>query len=203
MDGYKAYRYYLAIKLHFTTDKFDVFQNRGNVKGTREAFNARNDRYIFEKLAQKHSDDKEIIQFFVSNFAYGNDTAIYAGQEAEDNFMQWNKRKQSITKIFVDDLATLLTHIETNRLKHSAIFEFTENEYPVALKMFVGGKIAIETLRIIDDFTDILEKWNQNLSVKYIWDNEMRRIKKLTGFVKYDKIKIEKIFSAFKEELAE
>ena len=203
MDGYKAYRYYLAIKLHFTTDKFDVFQNRGNVKGTREAFNARNDRYIFEKLAQKHSDDKEIIQFFVSNFAYGNDTAIYAGQEAEDNFMQWNKRKQSITKIFVDDLATLLTHIETNRLKHSAIFEFTENEYPVALKMFVGGKISIETLRIIDDFTDILEKWNHNLSVKYIWDNEMRRIKKLTGFVKYDKIKIEKIFSAFKEELAE
>ena len=203
MDGYKAYRYYLAIKLHFTTDKFDVFQNRGNVKGTREAFNARNDRYIFEKLAQKYSDDKEIIQFFVSNFAYGNDTAIYAGQEAEDNFMQWNKRKQSITKIFVDDLATLLTHIETNRLKHSAIFEFTENEYPVALKMFVGGKISIETLRIIDDFTDILEKWNQNLSVKYIWDNEMRRIKKLTGFVKYDKIKIEKIFSAFKEELAE
>jgi hypothetical protein len=203
VDGYKAYRYYLAIKLHFTTDKFDVFQNRGNVKGTREAFNARNDRYIFEKLAQKHSDDKEIIQFFVSNFAYGNDTAIYAGQEAEDNFMQWNKRKQSITKIFVDDLATLLTHIETNRLKHSAIFEFTENEYPVALKMFVGGKISIETLRIIDDFSDILEKWNQNLSVKYIWDNEMRRIKKLTGFVKYDKIKIEKIFSAFKEELAE
>lgn len=203
MDGYKAYRYYLAIKLHFTTDKFDVFQNRGNVKGTREAFNARNDRYIFEKLAQKHSDDKEIIQFFVSNFAYGNDTAIYAGQEAEDNFMQWNKRKQSITKIFVDDLATLLTHIETNRLKHSAIFEFTENEYPVALKMFVGGKIAIETLRIIDDFSGIIEKWNQNQSVKYIWDNEMRRIKKLTGFVKYDKIKIEKIFSAFKEELAE
>jgi hypothetical protein len=203
MDGYKAYRYYLAIKLHFTTDKFDVFQNRGNVKGTREAFNARNDRYIFEKLAQKHSYDKEIIQFFVSNFAYGNDTAIYAGQEAEDNFMQWNKRKQSITKIFVDDLATLLTHIETNRLKHSAIFEFTENEYPVALKMFVGGKIAIETLRIIDDFSGIIEKWNQNLSVKYIWDNEMRRIKKLTGFVKYDKIKIEKIFSAFKEELAE
>lgn len=203
MDGYKAYRYYLAIKLHFTTDKFDVFQNRGNVKGTREAFNARNDRYIFEKLAQKHSDDKEIIQFFVSNFAYGNDTAIYAGQEAEDNFMQWNKRKQSITKIFVDDLATLLTHIETNRLKHSAIFEFTENEYPVALNMFVGGKIAIETLRIIDDFSGIIEKWNQNLSVKYIWDNEMRRIKKLTGFVKYDKIKIEKIFSAFKEELAE
>lgn len=203
MDGYKAYRYYLAIKLHFTTDKFNVFENRGNVKGTREAFNARNDRYIFEKLALKHSDDKQIIQFFVSNFAYGNDTAIYAGQEAEDNFLQWNKRKQSITKIFVDDLATLLTYVEVNRLKHSAIFNFTQDEYPIALKMFIGSKITIETLNIIDGCNNIIDEWNQNVSVKYIWDNEIRRIKKLTGFVKYDKIKINKIFDAFKEELAE
>ena len=203
MDGFKAYRYYLAIKLHFTTDRFNVFENRGNVRGTREAFNARNDRYIFEKLAQKHSDDKEIIQFFVSNFAYGNDQAIYAGQEAEDNYLQWQKRKQSMTKIFVDDLATLITHIELNKLKPTAIFQFTENEYPVALKLFVGGKIAIETLNIIDDMTGMLDDWVIHPSVRYIWEDEMRRIKKLTGFVKYDKIKVGKIFSHFKDELAE
>lgn len=203
MDGFKAYRYYLALKLHFTTDKFNVFENRGNVRGTREAFNARNDRYIFEKLAKKYPEDKEIIQFFVANFAYGKDTAIYAGQEAEDNFVQWQKHKQSITKIFIDDLATLLTYIETNKLKHNAIFEFTENEYPVALNLFVGGKISIETLRIIDDFYPILEKWNQHSSVKYIWEDELRRIKKLSGFVKYDKIKVQKIFNHFMEELAE
>jgi hypothetical protein len=203
MDGFKAYRYYLAIKLHFTTDRFNVFQNRGSVRGTREAFNARNDRYIFEKLASKRSDDKEIIQFFVSNFAYGNDQAIYAGQEAEDNYLQWQKRKQSMTKIFVDDLATLITHIELNKLKPTAIFQFTENEYPVALKLFVGGKIAIETLNIIDDMTGMLDDWITHPSVRYIWEDEMRRIKKLTGFVKYDKIKIGKIFQHFKEEIAE
>lgn len=203
MDGFKAYRYYLALKLHFTTDKFDVFQNRGNVRGTREAFNARNDRYIFEKLANKYTEDKEIIQFFVANFAYGRDTAIYAGQEAEDNYMQWLKRKQSITKIFVDDLATILTHIEVNKLKHSAIFEFTDNEYPVALSLFIGGKIAIESLRILDDFTDVIEKWKIHPTVRYIWDDETRRITKLSGFVKYDKIKLSQIFEKFKEEIAE
>jgi len=202
MDGFKAYRYYLAIKLHFTTDKFDVFQNRGNVKGTREAFNARNDRYIFEKLARNFSNDKDIIQFFVSNFAYGNDTAIYAGGEAEENYNEWIKRKQSITKVFVDDLASLLTYIETNRLKYTAIFEFTDDEYPVALKLFIGGKIAIETLRMIDDFYPIIEKWKLNSSVRYIWDNEFRRITKLTGFVKYDRIKLEKIFNHFLEEIS-
>ena len=203
MDGFKAYRYYLAIKLHFTTDRFNVFQNRGSVRGTREAFNARNDRYIFEKLASKRQDDKEIIQFFVANFAYGNDQAIYAGQEAEDNYLQWQKRKQSMTKIFVDNLATLITHIELNKLKPTAIFQFTENEYPVALKLFVGGKIAIETLNIIDDMTGMLDDWVIHPSVRYIWEDEMRRIKKLTGFVKYDKIKVGKIFQHFKEEIAE
>jgi hypothetical protein len=203
MDGFKAYRYYLAIKLHFTTDKFNVFENRGNVKGTREAFNARNDRYIFEKLARKHDDDKDIIQFFVANFAYGNDNAIYAGAEADEVYTEWLRRKQSISKIFVDDLATLLTHIEINKLTHTALFNFTDSEYPVALKLFVGGKIKIETLRIIDDLYPIIEKWKLNTSVRYIWDDDLRRIIKLTGFVKYDIIKIKKIFDHFLEEVAE
>ena len=203
MDGFKAYRYYLAIKLHFTTDKFNVFENRGNVKGTREAFNARNDRYIFEKLARKHDDDKDIIQFFVANFAYGNDNAIYAGAEADEVYTEWLRRKQSISKIFVDDLATLLTYIEINKLTHTALFNFTDSEYPVALKLFVGGKIKIETLRIIDDLYPIIEKWKLNTSVRYIWDDYLRRIIKLTGFVKYDIIKIKKIFEHFLEEVAE
>jgi hypothetical protein len=203
MDGFKAYRYYLAIKLHFTTDKFNVFENRGNVRGTREAFNARNDRYIFEKLATKMSDDRDIIQFFAANFAYGNASAIYEGKEAEDNYLTWRKHKESISKVFVDDLTTILHTIEVANLKHSAIFDFTDNEYPIALKLFLGGKITIESLRILDDFTGCVENWKNNPSVKYIWDDEMRRITKLTGFVKYDKIKLGKIFDAFKEETSE
>jgi len=201
MDGFKAYRYYLAIKLHFTTDKFDVFKNRGNVKGTREAFNLRNDRYIFDKLAKRFNNDKDIIQFFVANFAYNADTAIYASGEADENYNEWLKRKQSITKFFIDDLATLLTYIESNKTQYNYIFEFIDGEYPVLLKLFLSGKIMIETLRIIDDVYPIIDSWKQNTSISYIWDNELRRITKLTNFVKYDKIKIEQIFTHFLEEI--
>ena len=201
MDGFKAYRYYLALKLHFTSDKFNVFENRGNVKGSREAFNARNDRYIFEKLARKFNNDRDIIQFFVANFAYGNESAIYAGQEADDNLNEWNRRKQSITKIFIDDLATLLTYVEINKLPTSSIFDFNFNEYPAALKMFLGGKISIETLVIINELDHIVEHWLDNPTVQHIWSNELLRIKKLIGFVKYDKDKLRKIFTHFVEEL--
>ena len=198
MDGFKAYRYYLAIKLHFTTEKFNVFENRGNVKGTRDTFNARNDRYIFEKLANKYETDKEIIQFFVANFAYGSDTAIYEGKEAADNFLLWTKRKQSITQIFIDDLASILNYIETNK---TSVFSFENDKYPALMQLFMGNKITIETLRIIDDIHPFLETWSQHPSVKYMWSSELLRIKKLTGFVKYDKIKIEKIFKHFLEEI--
>jgi hypothetical protein len=201
VDGFKAYRYYLALKLHFTSEKFNVFENRGNVKGSREAFEARNDRYIFEKLARKFNSDRDIIQFFVANFAYGNESAIYAGQEADDNLAEWNKRKQSITKIFIDDLASLLTYVEINKLPTSSIFDFNFNEYPAALKLFLGNKISIETLVIINELDHIVEHWLDNPTVQHIWSNELLRIKKLTGFVKYDKDKLRKIFTHFVEEL--
>jgi hypothetical protein len=201
MDGFKAYRYYLALKLHFTSEKFNVFENRGNVKGSREAFNARNDRYIFEKLARKFNSDREIIQFFVANFAYGNESAIYAGQEADDNLIEWNKRKQSISKIFIDDLATLLTYVEINKLPTSSIFDFNFNEYPAALTLFLGNKISIESLVIINELDHIVEHWLDNPTVQHIWSNELLRIKKLIGFVKYDKEKLRKIFTHFVEEL--
>ena len=203
MDGFKAYRYYLAIKLHFTTEKFNVFENRGNVKGTREAFNARNDRYIFEKLAKKFETDKDIIQFFVANFAYGNESAIYEGREADANLTLWNKRKQSITQVFVDDLAKMLTYIEVNKLTPDSLFNFVDDEYPVALKLFIGGQISIETLRIIDDRHPIIQPWTDNAIVQNIWSGELLRVKKLTGFVKYDKIKMKMIFTHFMEEIAE
>lgn len=201
MDGFKAYRYYLALKLHFTSEKFNVFENRGNVKGSREAFNARNDRYIFEKLARKFNSDRDIIQFFVANFAYGNESAIYAGQEADDNLIEWNKRKQSISKIFIDDLATLLTYVEINKLPTSSIFDFNFNEYPAALTLFLGNKISIESLVIINELDHVVEHWLDNPSVQHIWSNELLRIKKLIGFVKYDKEKLRKIFTHFVEEL--
>jgi hypothetical protein len=203
VDGFKAYRYYLAVKLHFTTDKYNVFETRGNVRGTREAFTARNDRYIFEKLARKYDSDKEIIQFFVANFAYGNNEVIYSLADSENCYNEWMRRKQSISKIFVDDLAKMLTSIESSGVMAKCLFNYNDNEYPIAMKLFIGGKISIETLRIIDDIYPIIEAWKKNSSAMLIWENEFRRMTKLVGFVKYDKNKIVNIYNHFKEELEE
>jgi hypothetical protein len=203
VDGFKAYKYYIAIKLHFTKDSFDVFTNRGSVKGTREAFNARNDRYIFEKLARKFPVDRDIIQYYVSNFAYGNEGVVYDLAEAEENYAEWNKRKQSITKIFADDLSKILMDAYKRKIKESSIINFTLNQYPSILNLYLGKQIGIETLRIIDDFENLLGAWKQNSSMLLLWENEIRKVEKIRGFVKYDKDKVLTVFNQFKEEIKE
>lgn len=203
MDGFKAYKYYIAIKLHFSKDNFDVFKNRGVVKGTREAFNARNDRYIFEKLARKYPVDKDIIQYFVANFAYGSDSVVYSQDDAESNLIEWTRRKESITKIFSDDCSTILMDAYKKKLKESSVKNFTFNQYPSILTLYLGKQISLETLRIIDDFEPVIETWKSNSSMILLWENEIRRVDKSRGFVKYDSQKVQSIYQSFKEELAE
>lgn len=202
MDGYKAYKYYMAVKLHFTKDNFDAFKNRGNIKGTRDAFNARNDRYIFEKLARKYPIDKDIIQFFVANFAYGNDAVVYSYEEAETNYIEWIKRKQSITKVFSDDCSKLAMENLKCKGKYST-FNFTENQYPSILKLFLAKSIAVESMRIFDDILSMVDTWKQNSSVMLLWEDDIRRIEKSKGFIKYDEPKIMKIYTDYKEEFSE
>lgn len=201
MDGYKVYKYYMAIKLHFTNPKYNVFETRGLVKGTRDTFNKRNDRFIFEKLGNRFPSDKDCIQFFVANFAYSEDTAFY-GDEADDIFDTWRKRKESISKVFIDDLANIMNHCEISKLKKENIFIGSDGELPVLLTLFMGGKVTIETLRIIDDIEPYLDLWNNNQTIKIVMGDKLLRTEKLKGFVKYDSEKISKIYSHFKEELS-
>jgi hypothetical protein len=203
VDGFKAYKYYIAIKLHFSKDSFDVFKNRGAVKGTREAFSARNDRYMFEKLARKYPVDKEIIQYFVANFAYGSDSVVYSQEEAESNLLEWTRRKESITKIFSDDCGTILMDAYKKKLKEESIINFTSNQYPSILTLYLGKQITLETLRILDDFNPVVDNWKNNSSMLLLWENEIRRVEKARGFVKYDAQRVQSIYQSFKEELKE
>jgi hypothetical protein len=203
MDGFKAYKYYIAVKLHYTKDSFDVFKNRGNLKGTREAFNARNDRLMFDKLARKYPVDKDLIQYYVANFAYGNDAAVYSFDDAESNLLEWNRRKQSITKIFQDDCSKIILDACKNKIKADAVLNLTNKGYCSILKLFLGNQITLETVRIIDDMLPVLHSWKQNESMLLLWENEIRRIEKSKGFVSYDRDKIVKVFNSFMEDLKE
>lgn len=197
MDGFKAYKYYIAVKLHFTTDKFNVFENP-NVKGSRDVFESRNDRRIFENLGRRFDKDFDLIQFYVANFAYGHDATVYSLGESDRNLTLWQKRKQSITQVFQADCNSIILHLEKSKLTSKDLFE---GQIPELLKLYLGGHISIESMCVLEKFYDYLTSWKANTNL--LWEEECRRIGKCGPFVKYDPTKMDLINSNFKQELQE
>lgn len=196
MTGFKAFRYYIALKLHFTKEKFDVFENKGHIKGSYAAFDARNDKYLFEKLARKFPKDQDIIQFIVANLSIGNDNIIYGMEEAEENYIQWIKRKQSITHTFLNDINTIQLESEKNNFNLDQIINCTLNQFPYIIKLYLGKLICMESIVILNDFVPMIAKWKQEPSL-ILLENDILRIEKLKGFVKYNRDKIEKQVNEF------
>ena len=196
MTGFKAFRYYIALKLHFTKEKFNVFENKGHIKGSYAAFDARNDKYLFEKLARKFPKDQDIIQFIVANLSIGNDNIIYGMEEAEENYIQWIKRKQSITHTFLNDINTIQLESEKNNFNLDQIINCTLNQFPYIIKLYLGKLICMESIVILNDFVPMIAKWKQEPSL-ILLENDILRIEKLKGFVKYNRDKIEKQVNEF------
>ena len=198
IDSFQTYKYFMAIKLHLTTDRYDVFQSNGRVSGTRATFEKRNDRFLFEKLGRKFSQPRELIEYFVANIAYGNKNVIYSA-ESDEYYNVWMKRKESRTYSFTQDIATIRTHLEKNKLSFENLFD-TDNTVPELLKLYVGGHIQLESMVIIDDFEAYLPKWK---SLSVLWGDQIRILNKIKKFVKYDKNKLQSIYLDFKEEFSE
>ena len=198
IDSFQTYKYFMAIKLHLTTDRYDVFKSEGRVSGTRVTFEKRNDRFLFEKLGRKFSTPRELIEYFVANIAYGNKHVIYSN-ESDEYYDTWVKRKESRTYIFKQQLQYIKDYLQDSNLKLEDLFDI-HNNIPELLKLYVGGHIHLETMIIINDMENFLPKWKP---LVMLWGDQLRILNKTKNFVKYDKDKIKSIYKTFKEESSE
>lgn len=196
MNGFKVFKYYTAIRLHFTDNKFNVFANKGHLRGSFDKFNHRNDRMLFEKVARMHTNDKECIQFLASNFMYDHPDVVYDLAIAEDNYKEYIRRRQSMTKIFADDL---------DRIVHSGARyttdEFSGFKIPDIVQLYMAKKITLETMVILDTMDDFVTKMKRGNHISLLLGDELRKIEKSRGFVKYDSYKIMNPYQSFIEEM--
>lgn len=197
MNGFKAYKYYLALKLHFTKEKFNVFENRGNLKVSFDTYRSRNDSYLFEKLARKYPKDQDFIQYVVANFAYGNINFIYDEALAQAYYTQWIKIKESITKSFSDDISTIMYESVKHGVSTETVINCTNNDLPFIIKLYLGKLIQPQTISILNDFNGMIEQWQNEPTLNIFFEDEMIRLKKLKGFFSYDKEKLERIYRSY------
>ena len=195
MDAFEVYKYYLALKLHFTTDNYDIVEQRGKVRATKTAFAKRKDLYAISKIAKTYSDE-EVANFLVANFVSGDRWGGVFDTEAKDRYIQWKKRIEGLTYNFEKDLNNLEQDLEQNKKMFGQIFNCAKGEHPYIIKAYLRKTISIETLVIFDKLFNLSEKFALEITDTIVWPDIERLIRKYKPFLKFDKEKFNGIIKS-------
>ena len=184
-----AYRCYLALKNHFTKDHYDYIKYRGKTRASNAAFYKRKDRFWFEKFARQ-KNDKEIEEFFVSNFIYSTDpSTVWIGEmikEGEGRYQEWQKKVQSLTYVFKQETESVFENKKVDDM-----FDCSKGHPPI-LKIYLRGDISLESMVIYDIIFGYGKDFDKRLNDP-VWETVSRKIKKYKPFLNIDVPKYKKI----------
>ena len=186
---FDAYRCYLSLKNHFTKDHYDYHKYRGKTRATVQAFYKRKDRFWFEKFARQ-KNDKEVEEFFVSNFIYSTDPAtMWIGEmikEGEGRYQEWKKKTQSLSYIFKEEVENVFED-----QKVDDVFDCSKGHPPI-LKSYLGGDTSLESMVICDIIFGYGKDFDKRLNDP-VWETVSRKIKKYKPFLNINVPRYKKI----------
>lgn len=190
MNGYEAYKEYLALKQHFTKPTYDYIKYNGKVRSNQDSFNKRKDKVFFDKLS-KHEN---VHNFLIANLV--KDPKVWIkelaySENAEQIYLEWKKRQQSLTYVFKTELGKLDEEFNSN-------FKMTKNEsHPLLFRLYLAEVISLETLCILLEITKAKKYWDQAMEYDPIYEALKLSIEKYTPFINFDRDKFKKIVLDF------
>jgi hypothetical protein len=188
--GFAAFALYNALKLHFTSDSYNYFKYNGKTNVSKDTFSIRKDKYSFYKLSRKFSLE-ELKNFYVSIFLE-TDTHWVGDMltpNGEETYKKWQKRTQSLTYTFTNDMMTLLDEVDSA----DELLIVKPGSYPILLQKTLQEDISIETLVILNDIMNFFPMWTKKIDDDIIWPQFKRKCEKYAPFLIYDKIKFKNI----------
>ena len=177
MDAFDAYKIYIALKSHFNSD-YDINKYNGKTSVSLDSFLKRSDRSFFGRVGRKYKDDTK--EFFISNFI--KDPKGWVGNFTDDNFVQYQKRKQSLKYTYENDVLNLLRKYQS----YDKLFEVKDGQHPMLLKQFLGDKVQIETMCIFETLFDYCKEWDKQISEKIVWPVTKKLIKNYNSVLTFD-----------------
>ena len=193
MDEFSVYKMYLALKLHFTTDAYDVIKQRGKVRASRQAFAKRTDLFSIKKISKNYTDE-EVANFLVANFVSGDRWGGMFDIEAGQRYTLWKKKIESLSYAFSQDLDNLIQECEDSGIDPKAVFTISKGQHPYIIKAYLRKTIGIETLVILEKLTGFINKFDSEINDTIVWPDISRLIKKYKPFLVIDVEKYDAIF---------
>ena len=179
MQPIDVYQMYCAMKAHFSKSSYNFIKYGGKTKVSRDSFWKRNDRYFFVKISKKYNND-EIKDYLLSNFIQNRNG--YIANFNDQNYENWLDRKMMFYNIFQQELKPYIKNFEP-------LFEVKDGNHPTLLKEYLGKRVSLETLVILDELVDFSKKWDEQLGDDVVWPDIKNLMKNYKGFLTINKNK--------------
>ncbi len=109
MNVTDAYKIYTALRLHFTTDNYDIRSGitpRKPKAGVKTSFKKK-----LEMLMKQYNyQEEEFINYLVANFLNGNEWGIFENTGPEV-FLEWKRVQESLTYNYTQDVQYLASQV--------------------------------------------------------------------------------------------
>ena len=184
--GFDVFKTYLAVKNHFTTD-YDYNKYGGRVTAKLESFTKRPDRYFFHKLSKKYNE-KDILDFFVSNFAVDGNKWIgnVLNNEGTENYTRYRKYKEAFGYHFRNDCVAIVHDFSRRGISFNDGFRIINGQHPIVLRLLIQKKIHIQTAIVLDTILSFSKVWDKEITEKVVWPKIAHTLTKLKPFVNYN-----------------
>ena len=187
-ESFNCYVKYLAMKKHFTTDQYDYHKYRGKIRASFDTYRTRNDVFFLHKLAQKDDPEKLLMaNMIVKPNIWIREILEQAG---EDRYIDWLKKRDSLTRVVKEDLTKLRDVYQDN-------FVSVNGQHPEILRLFIQRQITLETFTILTHSAKIFDYWDANLVDKIVARDIIRLSKKYYPFLDIDQKKFKKVIKDY------
>ena len=173
MQAVDVYLMYCALKAHFQGD-YDYHKFGGKTKTKRESYYKRKDRFFFAKTAVKY-EDTEVLNYFVSNFIH--DRSGYIANFTDKNYETWMNKRAMFYDIFSQEMQPFVKNFEP-------LFECESGQHPTLLKEYMGKRISLETMIVLDDLVEFSKRWDKELVWDdFVWPDVKKLMNNYKGFL--------------------
>jgi hypothetical protein len=175
---FTVYCDYLALKRHFTSS-YDYVKYSGKVNVKYSAFEARQDRYQFEKLSRKRDPHGRMVA------SLSRDPDRWVGDiiEDEDVYNEVKRTVRSMDYVLREDVKKLdLDRFDSN-------FTVVNGEHPPLLKQVLRREVCWESFIVMDDVLRFRAHWDREIRDELVWPTLAFRTKKYSSFVSVDRYK--------------
>ena len=180
MEAIDTYLMYCALKAHFGKTDYDFVTYHGKTRIKRDSFYKRKDRSFFVKISRKYKTEENVKNYFVSNFI--KDGKGYVSNFSDENYEEWKDKRANFYNQFVLEISPFVKNF-------NPLFVIKDDEHPILLKEYLGKRVSLETLIILDELVEFTKTWNKKLSEDYIWQDIKKLMNNYKRFLTLDKNK--------------